>query len=274
MKRKLFFAAMFTGIGAISFAQTTQMTNKNGLVITPEAGDWVLGMNASPFLNYVGNLFNGTTNNSVGTAFVDGNNAIYGKYFATNDMAYRGSLRITALSNSSSFLFDTNTVDQQPDYLEDVSRQSGFGFYLSGGLEWRKGHNRLQGYYGGELMLMFGALTPNVTNEYALAMDSTNIANNLVTPGRTLESRAGSTFGFGVRPFVGVEYFVLPKLSIAGEFGWGLMFSTTSEGENTTEQFDFTTNEAFTTTARTGGSNNFLLTTDNLGGAIRIFYHF
>ncbi|MBU2019662.1 MAG: hypothetical protein KJ941_08450 [Bacteroidetes bacterium] len=278
MKRKLFFATMFTGLTVFTFGQTTQMTNKNGLVITPEAGDWVLGMNAAPILNYVGNMFNGNTANSVGSAFVDGNNAIYGKYYVSADLAYRGSFTLTALSSSSRTLVDTNTIDAAPDYFENKTTNSGFGFYLSAGIEKRKGHNRLQGYYGAELVLQFGAATPNVSNEYGLALDSANLADGFVSNGRTLSSKAGSTFGVGARPFVGVEYFVLPKLSIGAEFGLGLMFTTTAGGETVTENFTTVSGGSspilYERTTNTGKSNQFLWTTDNLGGAIRILYHF
>ncbi|MCT4560586.1 MAG: hypothetical protein N4A41_04335 [Crocinitomicaceae bacterium] len=278
MKRKLFFAAMLLGMGSMSFAQTTPMTNKNGLTITPEAGDWVLGMNAAPFLNYIGNMFNGTLNNSVGVSFVN-NNAIYGKYFINPDMAYRGSFRITTFSNSSRTLIDTNTTTVTPSYIEDKSTSSGFAFYLSGGFEKRRGHNRLQGYYGADLTLTFGAAAPNMKNEYGLELDSANIADGYVTNGRMLSSKSGATFGVGVRPFVGVEYFVLPKLSIGGEFGWGLTFASTAGGQ-TVNQFygpnppSGTANSVYEVTTETGKSSSFIWNTDNLGGAIRILYHF
>jgi hypothetical protein len=247
-------------------------------VITPEAGDWALGMNAAPILNYVGNLFNGNTANTVNTDFINGNNAIYGKYFLSADMAIRGSLRLTTLSAISRTLVDTNTFDAAPDYFENKSTNSDFGFVLSAGIEKRKGHNRLQGYYGGELMLQFGGAAPNVKNEYGLILDSANIANSFVANGRTLSSKTGTTFGVGVRPFIGVEYFVLPKLSIGGEFGLGLMLTTTREGSVVNENYGPVSGGSqsvvYENTVRTGKSSSFLWTTDNLGGAIRILYHF
>ena len=39
------------------------------------------------------------------------------------------------------------------------------------------------------------------------------------------------TTAFGLRGFIGAEYFVLPKMSIGGEFGWG--FGLMSVGAST-----------------------------------------
>jgi hypothetical protein len=44
-----------------------------------------------------------------------------------------------------------------------------------------------------------------------------------------------TTISFGVRGFIGAEYFVLPKMSIGGEFGWGLGLSTTGKSKTTYE---------------------------------------
>ena len=278
MKRKIFFAAMFTGLSVFTFGQTTQMKNKNGLVITPESGDYALGMNAAPLLNYVGNMFNGSTFNSVGTAFVDNTNSIYGKLFLDGNMALRGSVNLTTFSATNRTLIDTNTFDADPDYFENKTVNSGFGITLSAGVEYRKGHNRLQGYYGAEALLQFGNSAASVKNEYGLDLDSANLADGYVSNNRVLTSKSGMVFGIGVRPFVGVEYFVLPKLSIGGEFGLGMMLQSIGEGEVVTENRGTlsggSTVTVYDRTTMTPKSSSFVWTTDNLGGAIRILYHF
>lgn len=267
MKRKLLIVCAFAGMGTFLNAQTTMVKNDNGQVITPEAGDWALGADASPILNYVGNMFNGSTANSLNNAFVN-NNAIFGKYFVDENTAYRGSFRITTVSNKTAALTDTNTAPgTNPEYISDVTKVSGFGFYLSGGLEKRRGHGRLQGYYGGELGLGFGG-TPNTSTEYELPLSATN-------PGSRVTSvKAGSSFSVGLRGFIGAEYFVIPKLSLGVEFGWGLAFRTTGEGETITESWDGT--KVNTITTNTGKSSSFGFGTDSgvPAGSVRIMYHF
>lgn len=288
MKRNLFFAAVLMGVGSMAFGQTTPMTNKNGLTITPEAGDWGLGMNAAPILGYVGNMFNGTAGNAAGTGFVTGNpllnsgGAIYGKYFIDANTAYRGTFRISSASTKTVNLQDT-TQSAQPQsdfgYVENITKTSGFGFALGAGMEWRKGHNRIQGYYGGDVLLTFGGVAPNSKTDYALALDSVNFNSGYVTNGRTLSTKAGASFGLGLRGFVGVEYFVAPKLSLGAEFGWGIGYIMTGEGETVKEYYGpdgagSTANVTYTRAARTGKSSSFVLGTDNLAGSIRLMFHF
>lgn len=279
MKRKALFVAAFVGLGSIANAQTTQVTNDKGTVVTPEAGDWAIGFNAAPIFDYVGNAFNGSTGNSLSTQFVNSNNAIYGKMFIDENTAYRASVRLMYGSGTTISLQDTNTVDAAPDYLENKIKASGAGVVLGAGIEKRRGHGRLQGYYGGEALITLGGTTPNMKYEYALAMDTANLNAGLVTNGRTLSSKAGSTFGIGVRGFIGAEYFVLPKISIAAEYGWGLGFSTTGAGETVSEVYGFETSTAttatvFELTTMTGKSSSFNIDTDNWGGAIRVMFHF
>ena len=40
MKRKALFVAALVGLGSFANAQTTQVTNEAGTVVTPEANDW------------------------------------------------------------------------------------------------------------------------------------------------------------------------------------------------------------------------------------------
>jgi hypothetical protein len=44
-------------------AQDTILTNKNDMPILPQAGEFAIGFNAVPILNWVGNTFNSNTNN-------------------------------------------------------------------------------------------------------------------------------------------------------------------------------------------------------------------
>ncbi|MCB0380481.1 MAG: hypothetical protein KDD24_04440 [Flavobacteriales bacterium] len=62
-KRLLFVAAIFAATA--TFAQDG-LTSKKGEAYLPEAGDWAIGIDANPFLNYAGNLFNGNTGNGIG----------------------------------------------------------------------------------------------------------------------------------------------------------------------------------------------------------------
>ncbi len=281
MKKNLFFvAALFAG--SVTFAQTTEVKDNNDMVVTPQAGDWAIGFNANPLINYVGNMFNGSTGNTFNSAFINSTgsaaNAIYGKYFIDANTALRGSFRLRTASGTSNVLTDTNTINSNPAYITDEFKASGGAVVLGFGIEKRRGHNRLQGYYGGEALITLGGTTPNLTNTYEVALDSASIADGYVNNGRVLTSKAGSSFGVGARGFIGAEYFFAPKISISAEYGWGVSFSRTSGGETVTDNWgiDGTATEPsnFQVTTETGKSSSFNLDTDNLGGAIRLMFHF
>ncbi len=282
MKKTLFFVtALFTG--AVAFGQTTEVKEADGTVVTPQAGDWAVGMNAAPLFNYVGNMFNGSTGNTLNTAFVNQTpqsaNAIYGKYFVDENTAYRGQLRLMQRSGTSIVLTDTNTINSTPSYVEDKYKQSGANVVLGFGLEKRRGHNRLQGYYGAEALITFGGVNPKVKNEYGVALDSVNIAHGGAVNGRVIEAKGGATFGVGVRGFIGAEYFFAPKISIAAEYGWGLSYAKTGERTTKTQYYGFENSSATTKTTyevetKTGKSSSFGIDTDNFGGAIRLMFHF
>jgi hypothetical protein len=279
MKRKLLIVCAFAGMGTLATAQTTEVKNDRGQIVTPEAGDWALGMNGAPILNYVGNMFNGNTSNSVATnSFVSGN-AIYGKYFTDASTAYRASIGFGSFSNKNTVHYGGATGDS----LVNTRKLSGFPVNFSVGIEKRKGHGRLQGYYGGEFMFGLAGVAPKSTYTYAVEFDSTSFNNGTLvdyngTPianNRIESTKGGNSISFGVRGFIGVEYFVAPKFSIGAEYGLGLRYVTTSAATSTMKTFNATTGAVEDVTMTTAGKTSGLtFATDNFAGAIRFMYHF
>ena len=263
MKTKVILLALFVGFGSMISAQNDDvLTNKNGAAILPSAGDWGLGFDAAPILNYAGNMLNGNTMNSMGAAFDNSNFAISGKYFTDASTAYRGSLRIGMGSMSADQLFGGVNGDS----LTNTTKMSSNIVVLGGGLEKRRGHGRLQGYYGGEMLVGFGGSKDSYT--YAEELSNTNQVS------RITEENYGSTFVLGLRGVIGVEYFILPKISLGAEYGWGLSFASQGQGSSTTESWNSANSSATTTTVNTGGGSIFGIDTDNNGGAIRLMFHF
>ncbi|MGB3946682.1 MAG: hypothetical protein WBM13_01750 [Bacteroidia bacterium] len=268
MKKTSLVVALALGASSV-FAQN--LTSKKGEFILPEAGDWGVSVNATPFLNYFGNFIGGNGLNTAPTTnFLSTNQSIMGKYFVDEQTAYRGGVRINFGSTSSAVKVPVIPAATPVTYVDDVTKVSGSNIGLTAGWEKRRGKTRLQGFYGGELGIMLGTSKTTTTYGNAVSVD------NPVT--RTKEIKAGSTFGLGLRGFIGAEYFILPKMSIGGEFGWGLAFSSTGEGETTTESWDGTA--VVTTLTKTGKSSSFGFDTDNMNtvfgpaGTIRFGLHF
>jgi hypothetical protein len=251
MKKILMICASIALVGTMN----AQLTSKKGENYLPQAGDYSIGTDATSALGYFGNLFNGGSNSGMGFNYTNGFNAITGKMFVTDNMAYRGMVRLGFGSTSNSVMNGTN---------EDVTKNSYNGIALGGGVEYRRGTTRLQGYYGAMGMIALGGSK----------MTYTPGASGNPAAGTVLESKAGSTFGLGIRGFVGVEYFVLPKISIGGEFGWGLAFNSTGASSTTTAD-----GNGGKVVTEGGKSSSFGIDTDNAAfgvapASVLINFHF
>jgi hypothetical protein len=250
-----------------SFAQ--DITSKKGELFLPEAKDIGLSVEARPFLEYIGNFFgknnfnNAPTFNFLGQGA--GRQSITFKYFLDAKSAVRATIQIGVRNQKSNAIFqltNINNPNQKDEYI-DSRTISGNDVIIGAGYEMRRGKTRLQGYYGGDFYIGTGKST--TTYDYALKLSNTNtFHNNLFNAADddVLKRESGRTIGAGLRGFIGAEYFIIPKLSIGGEFGWGLAFSRTGQGVTTNETLDVN-NNPFTEKVNSGGNRFFGLDTDN-----------
>ncbi|MFN4122959.1 MAG: hypothetical protein ACK4GL_06615 [Flavobacteriales bacterium] len=265
--KKQILSAIVAFVVANAFAQ--DLTSKKGENYLPEEGDWAISVDASPFLNYFGNLLGSDGNSAPSFQFLNGT-AITGKYFKDANTAYRISLRLGMNSGSitSEISKDGATAPTFPalgETVEDVYRFSSGGVVIGVGLEKRRGSTRLQGFYGGQAMIMTGGgfraryeygnemtttnLNPTTTNFGIIDLfedfsTGTNVSPaGFIAPygGRITEYRRSGSIGFGVRGFIGAEYFIVPKISLAGEVGWGIGISSGGKISATSETNDGTT---------------------------------
>ncbi|MBX3101127.1 MAG: hypothetical protein KF690_01305 [Bacteroidetes bacterium] len=259
-KFTLFVAALFFA-GA---ANAQDMTSKRGVNILPEAGDISISMNANPFLDYVGTVLSaGGAGSTNFVQFLTTDNFIAGRYFLDETKAVRGGIRIGFGSTSSDNLVvggaSGNTTFTETD------KTSYNNITLTGGLEFRRGnYGRFQGYYGGELLIGFGG--QKTTDEEIVD----------VTEGykQTTEVKQGTTIKLGLQGFIGVEYFLAPKVALGGEFTWGLMLQSTGEGETTVT--DTTPGAPAIPATKTGKGSNFSLDTGTgfTGGNLKLSFFF
>ncbi|MCE3259049.1 MAG: hypothetical protein K0S12_690 [Bacteroidetes bacterium] len=312
MKKSIALVALAFGVSS-AFAQ--DLTSKKGEPMLPEAGDWGVAIDATPFLTYAGHFFGKTSNPATPSwNFFTNSQTITGKYFQDASTAYRGSLRIGLQSASTrSMVTDraqaTNTTVTFPTadpMVENVWKRSNTTIGLAAGIEKRKGKTRLQGFYGGEAGIYMAmqkdkytygnALTPTsgtVIGVGVTSADDFGTGNyNSAAPiqgingdARATEVKAGTVFSFGVRGFIGAEYFILPKMSLGGEFGWGLGISSTGKSRTTWESRGTSNAPGSTQTTGTteieGAKNGgFWLDTDNKNsvwgptGSLRLALHF
>lgn len=265
MKKTILMLGLAACIAVTASAQSSErskgaVTNKNGLNILPAAGDFALGIEASPFLKYLGNAFNSSWNST--PAFQGVDQMLYGKYFFEKDRALRAKLYLNIGSTEyKGTVTDDAAVKSNPlnslATIVDTEKYSETNVQLSIGYEFRRGYGRLQGFYGAELGL--GVYSDKTSYEYGNPMTSLNqtpstwdfIYNTESNPAdRTLEKKSGAGFNVGVNAFVGVEYFFARKMSIGGELGLGLNYFNQEQGDKSWEQYNVATNRVETLSQR------------------------
>lgn len=301
MKKSIALVALAFGVTS-AFAQ--DLTSKKGEPILPEAGDWAVSIDATPFLNYAGNFF-GKQNANVAPTwdFLTSNNLIIGKKFVDAQTAYRGIVRL-GFSNSADKRqirdASSSTAPSYPDLpamKEDKHSMSNTNIGIGVGIEKRRGKTRLQGYYGADAGFFISAakdkytygnsLNPTGTPPVTVAA-STNFGSNITTDtygnaARVTEQKQGLGFSFGVRGFIGAEYFIFPKISLGAEFGWGIGIGMQGKSKTTTESIGVNSGGSTvvgTQTINGGKTSNFFFDTDRnnalwgSAGKLKLNFHF
>ncbi|MBN8703904.1 MAG: hypothetical protein J0M08_12625 [Bacteroidetes bacterium] len=282
MKKSILSVAIALGISSV-YAQ--DLTSKKGEPFLPEANDWAISVDASPFLNYAGRMLSTTGSTSPTVGYTNTNFMIMGKMFKDEKTAYRVKLRLGMNSSSQK----TNIADASntsavtfpnlAPVVEDKAKSRTTFFGVGVGLEKRRGKTRLQGFYGGEGMigLTSGSAkfeygndysttatnTQAISTNYTVSVGNSSVGNlNAPYGGRILTYKQKMGFGLGVRGFIGAEYFIFPKMSIGGEFGWGIGFSTGGKTKTTSEAWDGTSQAKGETEVENPGSSSFIIDTD------------
>jgi len=279
----------------MSSAQTTDQENKPTL---PKAGDFGLGIDLVPVLDYVGNTFNGTTNNTLSSfggepllplGILAPGVSIKGRYMQTDKMAYRfnfSTIGRTLVQNV--YVRDDAAYFNDPlseAKVMDIHRQHRSGMSFSAGTEYRRGYNRIQGYAGLDLIYGFEMATDVL--EYGNAVTEIN-----QTPTRLLGMAPisvpywtqtfvtgryydGSAQYFGLGAVVGVEYFLASHLSLGGEITIYALQMMKSQSYQQQEGFNTQTNQVENRTELLSpGDRSFSFGTENLGGKLYMMFYF
>lgn len=278
----------------------------------PKAGDLAIGIDMEPVYRFFGNMFadgqgvrNGL-NQFGGEAAVGLVNdvTIMGKYMLDNTTAIRFNVGVAKnVRKNYDYRIDDKALFVNPlseAKVEDYYKHNAASYSIAAGIEFRRGKNRIQGYYGADLV--FGVEKDRYDISYGNAITEINQIpsrgqtwdpvtltwnypynnlGNLGTPDINYWTQAFLTESFekrfilGVAGKFGVEYFVVPKLSFGGEVSLLLAKDfhkgsyTKSEGYNSvTERV-----ENHTELVDPRNSTSFFGTT-NLGGKLFMMFYF
>ena len=281
-------------ITTFAHAQNSTLTSKNGTPVLPEEKDWAFGIDAAPFFDIIKGMFSSSdSGNADYTRFTkDHPLTLYGKLVKGNNTIWRVSGRLHYGSDKTNYITLLDSADgswfSPTQYGNDVMKESHKGVALGFGIEKRRGKGRIQGYYGPEVRVGFHSSkkTIDYANEITKENQLPDISpafDTLLLGARITEINYGSQFDFGLRGFIGVEYFFLAKASIGAELGWGISFTTSGEPDSKIEFWDPSLNSGAggVNRQRIPGDNNYAgktsglnIDTDNAYGAVSLLFYF
>lgn len=310
MKKYILFASACL-LSLNLFAQQDK-PEKNYL---PEEGDVTIGINAIPFLKYLGNCFSDAGDNTINAKKIGGvpsvgfpvapglqnpTISIFGKYFLTDQTALRLNVGIGIGSKTQrKYVQDDAALAADPlsvAQVEDSYKYRSTGFSLAAGYEWRRGGKRLQGFWGGQAVVAYsnskhffnyGNAITEINQTPSPSQTSTvwdnpvsgqtvptlnpNIGNN----SRLLQQNDGRSWTYGVGGFVGVEYYIAPKIAIGCEMSLNLLWTTEGKSLQKSERFnpDFNRVEENVRWSEPGGSA-FHFGTENIGTSLYVAFSF
>jgi len=275
MKKILFYIVIISIFSSGVIAQDTLLTSKKGIPILPNAGDWAIGIDATPFFQ----IFNSYSD--IGFNFIK-DNVIIGKKFIKYNLAHRGKIRLAFNSNTAEqyTIQDGQIVPDPTITVTDKQLTNMTNITIGYGLERRTGYGRLQVIYGAEILFSYQSFSESYEYGNSFSMSnpnptSYNFGQNILNPGeRVTYYEQGLTFSGALRAFIGIEYFFAPKISIGGEFGWGPSYVNAGDGTQDVQSWDAASNDVKYDTYKTGGFSGIRFDNDNFDGAIYLLFHF
>lgn len=244
----------------------------------PERGDMGIGFDATPFLDYAGNMFNGTTNNSLNL----GDNTLYFRYFLDNSSAVRAALRINSNKNVNKQFIDDDAAQMEDPLsekqLEDHEITTNNQYELKLGYQMFRGENRLRGFYGADVFLRYQKSVTEYEYGNEMTVENPEPSANFVgfNPAqRDLERNNGTEFSFGLGAFCGAEYYLMPKVALGTELGVIYARSSRGQSSRTYEEMIGSELEISDEQLNPGNRNRSFFTTFPYGyGSLYLVVHF
>ncbi len=261
----------------------TPKPKKEASSFLPAAGDFAIGVDAMPYIEFIGNMFSGHDERN---SLYVGQSTIYGKYYLSPDAAVRAELYLNNYTASDlnyvqdDALFNADPTAQVEDLRQIKNNSIGFG----AGYQKYRGYGKLRGTYG----VLASYYLERYTTEYTWGNQMTPSNTNPTStnwygagsnPGErnlTESFYGNTTVGLGL--IGGVEYFILPKICLGGEFGlyynytWYGQQSYTYEvvQQGVVQEYD----QAVDPKESYSSLNTRVYDAANTGGRIYLLFHF
>lgn len=173
-----------------------------------EEGGFAISFNANPVLNYLGNMFNGTSNNRLENFKGMGDDALFqgttitGKYFLKDNLAIVAGFGFDNVYKDN-FQYDAKDKEKEVSYTTDGTTK----YMIEAGIEYRlQPGKRLQPLFGVNVVY-------NHQNEYDYFKQE---------EGKTVETYSSDPVNrIGLLANVGVEYFITTQISVGANLDLG-----------------------------------------------------
>lgn len=271
----------------------------------PQAGDFAISVSASPFTQFIGNLFNGSTSNDLdgfgSRPYMSGSRtwnyiqplvSLAGKYMVTDRLGIR--FNVGWMYNNDRLNYyapDDAALMINPlsgEKVMDTYRSNNMGGSFSIAAEYRVGNRRVQGVFGGGLVyalqsdrqtFSYGNAITEVNQNPSCGMDPTVYKapdKAGFTSMRYLSNYSNvPTHYMGIVAFAGVEWFVAPQISLGGEVNVAAVYNWSQQRYYEAEGFNTLTGKRETwTELQTPSSSGFDFGTGNLGATISVTFYF
>ena len=266
MKKIFITIAALMCVAATATAQTLVvveekpvLTNKRGMPILPKAGDIGLGVSVNPLFDYI--KYIGRDAGPDSPTFQGIRPSIYAKFFTADNQAIRLGVN---LDFGTDYYYGNVLANGNADAtVRDMMKDSRQGAGLSIGYEWRRGQGRVQGFWGLEAAASYSRVKTTYTYGNDMTTDypnpyswDFNLNSGRPMSSRILENAGATNLQVGLFGFIGVEYFIAPKISIGGEFNLGIVWNNQGESDVKRQYYSSTDNSVKTETTKVRDHNN------------------
>ena len=226
-------------LGLFAQDSTNILVGKKGIAILPQAGDFAIGIDAVPYINFLGNALSSGGNN----LNLNNSNTLYGKYYLDQNTAIRAELYSYHLNETfRNYVTDDAAVYNDPNSMAqvvDILKMQTHSYGIGVGIQKYRGYGRLRGTYGGQISYLrsksqsdytwgnaMNALNPSPTSTFWSTTGDFRYLN--------LNNEASNTVAIGA--LAGIEYFFLPKICIGGEVGLSYTYGWSKQSNYTYEE--------------------------------------
>ena len=215
----------------------------------PSAGALGVGIEASPILDFVGNMFNGNTDNASDSRWSKQDYTLHGRYFLTDDDAVRVHLRFNPGDNKTierRFITDQAARTINPlsnDKVEDKRVSWKNDWRISAGYQHFRGTGRLRGFFGGDVFYRYFKESKefyygNKMNEFNASPLSAKWGGSgeesMAT--RPISEYGSGNHSLGLVAFTGAEYYFYQNMSLGFEVGLAIQGSFGTRSKITSEK--------------------------------------